>query len=198
MRRVGKYILILPEGWCEYNYAMALKKSLPRDKQRSISVEMPSPGAKNTVKHLMQKAVRLKAKAKQDKNPYDAVWLFFDNDNQSGLKDVFRKLKLLEIRIAYCSISIEHWFILHLEDIRTPFANSDEALRKIKMLWRSHFNSDYHKTTIKHFDKLKEDLDTAAKRAEQIWKQAEKDGIPIEERNPYFTIPDLISYFTSL
>ncbi|GMU86499.1 MAG: hypothetical protein AMXMBFR48_17410 [Ignavibacteriales bacterium] len=159
---------------------------------------MPSPGAKNTVKQLIQKAVRLKVKAKQDKNPYDAVWLFFDNDNQPGLKDVFRKLKLLDIKIAYSSISIEHLFVLHLENIRTPFANSDETLRKIKPLWRSHFNSDYHKTTIKHFEKLKENLDTAVKRAEQIRKQAEKDGIPIEERNPYFTIPDLISYFTSL
>lgn len=51
MRRAGQHILIIPEGWCEYNYAQAFKHSLPRDKQRSISVEMPKPenrGKQNT------------------------------------------------------------------------------------------------------------------------------------------------------
>ncbi len=31
MKSVGKHILIIPEGWCEYNYAQALKQSMPRD-----------------------------------------------------------------------------------------------------------------------------------------------------------------------
>ncbi len=56
MRRAGKYILIIPEGWCEYNYAQALKHSLPRDKQRSISVEMPNPNNKNRA-HTLSSAV---------------------------------------------------------------------------------------------------------------------------------------------
>lgn len=198
MKQAGKYILILPEEVCEYNYAKALRNSLPRDKQRSISVEMPSPGSKNTAGQLYSKALRLTAKAKKDKNPFDAVWLLFDNDNQADLKNIFRKLQSEGINIGYSSISIEHWFLLHLENIRTPFLNSGQALRKIETLWQNYFNSEYHKSKLNHFEMLKENLDQAIQRAEQIRIQAEQDEIPIEERNPYFTLPELIMYFREL
>lgn len=198
MKQAGKYILIIPEGWCEYNYAQSLKSSLPRDKQRSISVEMPRPDYKNTAVQLLSKAVRLITKAKKDKNPYDAVWLFFDNDNQTELEHVFRKIESAGIKMAYSSISIEHWFILHLENIRTPYINSRQALRKIESLWEDRFNKEYHKTKVNHFKSLKDYLETAIQRAEQITTHSEEDDIPLAQRNPYFTVQELITFFRGL
>jgi len=47
MRCVAKRIMIIVEGLSEYRYAEALKRSLPKDKQRAISVELPKPSNEN-------------------------------------------------------------------------------------------------------------------------------------------------------
>lgn len=129
MRKTGQHILIIPEGWCEYNYAQALKHSLPRDKQRSISIEMSKPNNENNAFQLLDKANKMIRKAKQDKNSYDAVWIFFDNDNQPNLAAFFQKLSNTPAQIAYSSICIEHWFIILLFIWKT-------IVRPIKMLIR--------------------------------------------------------------
>lgn len=154
MRRAGKHILIIPEGWCEYNYAQALKASLPRDKQRSISVEMPKPNSENKALQLLGKAQTMLKKATRDKNPFDAIWIFFDNDNQPNLAQYFNRLNN-SIRIAYSSICFEHWFIIHLENNRRSHPTADHALQRIEILWRNQFNQEYDKTQINHFEKLK-------------------------------------------
>ena len=56
MKKVSKRILIIPEGWCEYNYAQALKASLEKSKQRGVTVEMPKPNNEN--KALLDNSVR--------------------------------------------------------------------------------------------------------------------------------------------
>lgn len=101
MIRAGKHILIIPEGWCEYNYAQALKTSLPRNKQRSISVEMPRPDNENSVSQLLDKAWTMLQKARHDKNPYDVIWVFFDNDGQTNLAQCFQRLNNSPVKIAY-------------------------------------------------------------------------------------------------
>lgn len=198
MRCAGKHILIVPEGWCEYSYAQALKYSLPRDKQRSISVEMPKPNNENSASRLLDKAEMAIKKAKRDKNPYDTVWILFDNDNQPNLVSFFQRLKSSFVKIAYSCICIEHWFIMHFEDNRQAYQDARQALQRIKTLWHSQFNQDYHKTKIMHFEKLKERMPIAMNRASAIKQQAEADEIPITKRNPFFTIQDLINYFQKL
>lgn len=198
MRRAGQHILIIPEGWCEYNYAQALKNSLPRDKQRSISVEMPKPNNENTAFQLLDKAEIMIKKARRDKNPYNAVWIFFDNDNQPNLAGFFQRLSNTQVQIAYSSMCIEHWFIIHFEDNRQAYPNAQQALQRIETLWQNNFNQPYHKTKIIHFEKLKSNLATAMERANAITQQAEADETPIANRNPFFTIQNFIQFFQSL
>jgi len=198
MKSAGKYILIIPEGWCEYNYAQALKQSLPRDKQRSISIEMPKPGNENSAFQLLDKAEGMIKKAKRNKNPYDAVWVFFDNDNQPNLATFFQRLSNTPVQIAYSSMCIEHWFIIHLENNRQVYQNAHQALQRIEALWQQYFNQSYHKTKVNHFEKLKENLTTAIKRANTITQQAEADAMPVANRNPFFTIQNFIHFFQSL
>ncbi|MEW6005464.1 MAG: RloB family protein [Stygiobacter sp.] len=198
MKRAGQHILIIPEGWCEYNYAQALKNSLPRDKQRSISVEMPKPNNENNAFQLLAKAEKMIKKARQDNNPYDAVWIFFDNDNQPNLPDFFQSLSNTKVQIAYSSICIEHWFIIHLEDNRQAYQNALQALQRIENLWHQHFNQTYHKTKVNHFEQLKGNLTTAIERATSITQQADADAIPMFNRNPFFTIQKFIQFFQSL
>lgn len=198
MRRAGQHILIIPEGWCEYNYAQAFKHSLPRDKQRSISVEMPKPNNENSAFQLLDKAEVMIKKAKRDKNPYDAVWIFFDNDNQPNLPAFFQKLSNTPVNIAYSSMCIEHWFIIHFENNRQAYQNAHQALQRIETLWQQHFNQTYHKTKVNHFEKLKGNLTTAMERANSITQQAEANVTPVFNRNPFFTIQKFIQFFQSL
>lgn len=198
MRRAGQHILIIPEGWCEYNYAQALKHSLPRDKQRSISVEMPKPNNENSAFQLLYKAEIMIKKARRDKNPYDAVWIFFDNDNQPNLAGFFQKLSNTPVQIAYSCMCIEHWFIIHFENNRQAYQNAHQALQRIETLWQNIFNQPYHKTKINHFEKLNESLATAMERANTITLQAEVDETPLADRNPFFTIQNFIQFFQSL
>lgn len=198
MRRAGQHILIIPEGWCEYNYAQALKHSLPRDKQRSISVEMPKPNNENSAFQLLDKAEVMIKKARRDNNPYDAVWIFFDNDNQPNLAAFFQRLANTTVQIAFSSICIEHWFIIHLENNHQAYHNAHQGLQRIETLWQLHFNQNYHKTKVNHYKMLKDNLSVAMQRADAITLQAEADVIPVANRNPFFTIQHFIQFFQNL
>lgn len=198
MKTVGKHILIIPEGWCEYNYAQTLKKSLSREKQRSILVEMPKPNNENNALQLLNKPRLLSAKARRDKNPYDAIWIFFDNDNQPYLTDIFNQLSSEIIQVAYSCISIEHWFLIHLEDNRQAFLNSTQAEKKLQSLWKKHFNQRYHKTKLNHYQILKSLQSNAIRVSKAIRMHNEIENIPQSKRNPYFTIDQMINYFDSL
>jgi len=198
MRRVGKHILIIPEGWCEYNYAQSLKHSLSRDKQRSISVEMPKPNNENSAFQLLAKAEAMIKNARRDKNPYDAVWIFFDNDNQPNLTPFFQRLNNSSVQIAYSSICIEHWFIIHFENNRQSYRNAHHTLQRIETLWYNYFFQPYHKTKINHFEKLKYKMPFAIDRATQIKRQSEANEMQMASRNPYFTIQEFIQFFQNL
>lgn len=198
MKQAGLRILILPEGWCEYFYAMALKNELPRDKQRGIGIEIPKPDGKTTALQLLHKALQAQTNAKRERNTYDAIWLFFDHDNQPQLGLFFESLLKTDIKMAYSSLCIEHWFIMHLVDDRSPNTSSAQVIAKLDALWQKHFKQAYHKTKLKHFEILKPYLPQAMQRAEAISRQAEGDGPALAALNPYFTLPAFIRYFRSL
>ncbi|MBA3900375.1 MAG: RloB domain-containing protein [Bacteroidetes bacterium] len=184
-------ILVLCEGETEYFYAKALQMELPRDLQRVISIEIDY-NAKNDPRNLAKEAKKRKEKARKEGNPFDKVWLFFDNDNWPQLKEAFEIIHREGFQIAYSSICIEHWFILHFENCGRAFQNGDEALSYIKRLW-----PEYHKTRIKHYSFLKDKLNEAISRAAVLRNNSSPDRL-LHEKNPYFTIDKLIEYFAEL
>jgi hypothetical protein len=159
---------------------------------------MPKPNNENNASQLLAKAESMIQKANRDKNPYDAVWIFFDNDNQTNLSAFFQKQIRSNVQIAYSSICIEHWFIIHLQDVRQAYPNAQQALERLKTLWQNQFQQDYHKTKINHYERLKAFIPTAILRANQINRQANNQNIPLANRNPYFTIQEFIGFFQNL
>lgn len=198
MKSVSKRILVIPEGWCEYNYAQSLKQSLPRDKQRSISIEMPRPTSENSALQLLEMAKRMIKKAISEKNPFDAVWIFLDNDGQPNLETFYHKVNTASILMAYSSICIEHWFLLHFEENRMAFQNARQAYVKLESSWQNFFKQPYHKTKIAHFELLKDKMPIAMERVNRIKIQAQADEIPFAHRNPFFTVDEFILFFKSL
>lgn len=193
MRRLKVYkrILILCEGMTEYYYAKSLQKELPRDLQRSINLEIfdQKPNDPRSLALAAWKRVSL---GKKDGNGYDAVWLFFDHDHWPQLSKAFDLIKRDKFRIAFTVICIEHWFILHFENCGRAFQNAEEATRYLTRLW-----PEYHKTRINAYSELKDQLDIAIDRA-KILNRNQEDGIALMNRNPYFSIHELIMFFEDL
>lgn len=188
INKPNKRILILCEGVTEYLYAKSLQSELPRNLQRSISIEIDY-NSRNDPKSLAEAGRQRKRKARKERNSYDSVWLFFDHDNWPQLEAAFKIVDSEGFCIAYSAMCIEHWFILHFENCGRSFQNGTEALRFLKTKW-----PEYHKTRLKHYELLKEDLDTAIDRAKTLRKNVQTD-LPKHERNPYFTIDKLIDFF---
>lgn len=189
--RLNKRILILCEGMTEYIYARSLQMELPRTLQRSVSVEIFYPD-QNDPKSLAMEARRRVNEANRERNPFDHVWLFFDHDNWPQLADAFRIIDREGYQIAYTSICIEHWFILHFEHCGRAFRTGEEALRYLNRLW-----PEYHKTRTNAYKELKERLELAIDRANMLNRNGQVD-LPTAERNPYFTVQALIGFFNKL
>lgn len=190
LRRPNKRILILCEGVTEELYAKSLREDLPRQIQRSISVEV-SVGDQHDPLNLVKEAISKSKKATKEKNAYDSVWLFFDHDNWPQLREAFELIESEGFQSAYTSLCMEHWFILHFEDCGRAFQRGEEALRHLRNLWPA-----YHKTKLNHYAALKSNLPVAVERVNRINKREQE--IALFERNPYCTIPDLIAFFRTL
>jgi hypothetical protein len=189
--KVNERILILCEGMTEYIYAKSLQRDLPRNQQRGISVEIIYQ-TQNDPKSLALEAKKKVKIAQRERNPYNTVWLFFDNDNSPNLQEAFFIINKEGFRVAYTSICFEHWFILHFESCGRSFNSGYEALKYLQKLW-----PQYHKTKSNPYMELKNKLDQAVKRAEMILRN-KADNQEIFEMNPYFTVHELISFFEQL
>jgi hypothetical protein len=189
--KVNKRILILCEGVTEYIYAKSLQRDLPRSQQRSISVEIIYQ-TQNDPRSLALSARKKVKAAQRDRNPYDTVWLFFDNDNSPNLAEAFRIISSEGFQIAYTSICIEHWFILHFENCGRSFGSGQEALTYLQKLW-----PNYHKTKSNPYVELKDRLEQAISYAELIVRN-KVDNLEIFEMNPYFTLKEFVDFFTKL
>lgn len=184
----GKRILIFCEGMTEYLYATSLKRELSRAVQRGIQIDIDHHADGNPLT-MVTTAIRKEKLAIKEKTPYNAIWLFFDHDNNPWLSKAFRMIRKNKFRIAYSAICIEHWFILHLENCNRAFQTPKQALKHLQEIWPA-----YHKTKSKHYDYLKDRLPRAIKRAKTIRHNADK-SLPIERHNPYFSVDKLVGFF---
>jgi hypothetical protein len=189
--RPNRRILVLCEGLTEYLYAKALQMELPRTIQRSVSVDI-SLGKQPDPKSLVLEAKRKVSTAKKERNPYEAIWLFFDHDNQPQLREAFELMEKEGFKMAYSSICIEHWFIMHFENCGRAFANGDEAVKYLRK-----YIPDYHKTKTNAFKVLRDRLEDAIIRVDLLIKKIDEEQ-RIEQRNPFFTINDFLRYIEGI
>jgi hypothetical protein len=190
LRKPNKRILILCEGVTEQLYATSLRFDLPRSQQRSISVDIVKGGEQNPL-HLFKEAMAKRKKAQKEKNPYDSIWLFFDHDNWPQLQEALHKMEKEGFKLAYTALCLEHWFILHYQDCGRAFQKGEEVVGHLKKFW-----TNYHKTKLNHYALLRDMMEEAMERANRI--NLRQQEVPLFQRNPYCTIPDLIAYFRSL
>lgn len=190
-RRINKRVLLLCKGFNEYTYAKGLRMELPRSLQRDISIEIFHQ-VKNDPKGLVAEAKKKVAAARKDRNPFDVVWLFFDNDISDQLSEVFMMIKREKFELAYSSMYFEQWLILHFEECDRTFAKREEAIFYLQNLW-----PEYSRTRTNVYKDLNGRLEIAIKRAEVINGNQNME-LSMCTRNPYFTIKSLIDFFREL
>ena len=149
VKRLQKRILILCEGETERIYLDSLKNTLNRDIQRHIEINIKKAKCSEPA-NIIKEAMTKRKTAKQELQPYDAIWLVFDDDNRSSIESLFAKAQKENFRIAYNSISIELWFILHFEKTAKAFNSAAEAEAHLKK-----YCKQYSKTNPAIFETLK-------------------------------------------
>jgi len=149
IRKIKQRILILCEGYTEEIYLKGLKYTLNRDVQRDISIII-TKSSDTEPEMVLKEAIAKKKRAESELQPYKEIWLVFDDDSRKNLKTVFSDAKKNDIKIAYSSISIEFWFLLHFEKKAKVYADADKAGNQFK----THIHG-YYKTMPDIYDILK-------------------------------------------
>jgi hypothetical protein len=149
LKRLQKRILILCEGETEKIYLDSIKSELNRETQRSIEINIKKAKCSEPAS-IIKEALTKQKVAKQEKQPYDNIWLVFDDDNRPNIDTLFAKAQKEGFSIAYSSISIELWFILHFERVAKDFNSASEAESYLKK-----YLKHYTKTNTGLFQLLK-------------------------------------------
>jgi RloB-like protein len=188
-----KSVLILCEGLTEKQYLQSIKNTLPRNKQRGIKIDIECY-KKRDPKNLVIEASRRKHKAKKEGVAYQNVWVVFDHDNLPDRDVAFRQAMKEKIQIAFTSISIEVWFLMHFKPLVLFFTNGDSAKRHLA---QNHIpNYQPGKTNIWDHLGLKRTNDAIinAKQIRIIKEHEIQSGANIWDLNPYTTLDKLVEF----
>jgi len=181
VRQVFDSFLVVCEGETEVNYLKGYKQTLSREKQRTLKIEPVKAVGTDCLSIVNEAIARLKA-AKRENIPFKEVWAFFDDDNQPEIVNAFSKAKANGIRIAFSSICLELWFLLHFEYTSRQFMDSDEVTSLLKNHW-----SDYRKPAFDSWARLKANTLTAKTNSLKL-RKATCSSTDLECHNPFTNI----------
>ncbi len=165
LRKINPRILILCEGETEKLYLNGLLSTLDRQIQRDISIIVQK--AYQTEPQMMFKeAIAKKKKGISEQQPYKEIWLVFDDDNRTNFKTIFSEAQRNNFKIAYSSISVELWFLLHFEKRAHIFSGAGKAKSYLEK-----YIHGYHETIPGLYDTLLTKYMYAKSNAEWLRKQ---------------------------
>ncbi|MFN0176995.1 MAG: RloB family protein [Saprospiraceae bacterium] len=116
----------------EYWYFKSLDETLDEEAGVRLSI-YPDQADQEEIRQTGQKGVKtdpksLCAKATeklQNEEGINEAWIVIDKDRHPGLEATFSEAASTGVRIAFSSVSFEHWLLLHFEKNDTAFEKSD-------------------------------------------------------------------------
>ncbi|MEH0157892.1 RloB family protein [Limibacter armeniacum] len=197
VKTLRQRVLILCEGaQTEPNYFNGLKHDMKlRRRLSAVDIEVYQP-KQYTPLGLIREAITKKKKALSKRNPYDAIWLVFDRDFHRHIEEVFDMCYKNDVQIAYSNICFELWFLLHFEQVTSPF---NKCKNLISYLHDEH-NLRYQKNG-KNYEQFKELTQQAianARLLESYHEYNTKTKGPKYEWNPYTNVYELVEYLLDL
>jgi hypothetical protein len=191
-RKVSKRrVLVLCEGKTEKIYLEGLRRSLPKQLQRDIDLDITKAKEGEPVKSINELKRRV-AKAKKEQQPYMDYWMVFDDDNRN-VNEIFGLLHDAKASYVYNSIAIEFWFLLHYRNTARQFQSADEAIEELEKDYGA-----YSKTDRNLWGKMSPHYETARQRAGTIRDNHERDETDIPDCKPYSNMDLLIERIKEL
>lgn len=144
-------------------------------------------------------AINLVKIAREYGSDCDEVWAVFDKDGYTKHEKAFENAKKRGrskkvVNIAFSSIAIEHWILLHYEQNKTAFNKSRDVINYLSD--RGYFVEDPKDENAPIYSQLQEKTETAIQNAAWLRMEMEtelqaNDG-KFYELNPYVTIDELV------
>jgi RloB-like protein len=130
-RSTKRTIYILTEGHTEEAYFSRIGEIIGTEDDWKYAVTVQ---VREIVSGSKTDPINIVKEAKKSKPNYDEIWVVFDKDRQRDDKNeaAFALASKSKIRIAFSSISFEHWLILHFEKNSFAFQRSDCESRSTK------------------------------------------------------------------
>ena len=116
-------LLIVCEGEkTEPNYFKSMDLDLPKG-----IVDLHVVGEGDNTINVVESAIELRNKAKDDRNPFDHVWVVFDRDSfpAERFNDAVFLARRENINCAYSNEAFELWYLLHFEFYNTAISRHD-------------------------------------------------------------------------
>ena len=163
------------------------------------SEEEKNQGLDKQGESIKTDAINLVNIARKYSSDYDEVWAVFDKDGYTKHEEAFENAQKAErgekvVNIAFSSIAIEHWILLHYEQNKMAFNKSEDVTDYLK--GQEYFLDDPKDSETLIYSQLKEKTETAIQNAAWLRMEMEtelqaNDG-KIYELNPYVTVDELV------
>ena len=193
-RPINERILILCEGRkTEPNYFKGIRQDKMHSRKLAALQIVVQDTMKNTAKELVAEAIALIKEAKQERNPYDSVWIIVDKDGYTKHPESFDRAKAYGIHICFSSPCFEYWILLHFEYTTAPFRNCEEVIDRLRLYIQGYEKAGHHYELLRNFMKI------AADRGSKVIAHQKEVGIgQIWTHNPYTDVGILVGKLLTL
>lgn len=192
-RSVRPRLLILCEGETERNYFKAMREDEDY-KSKMAATDITILTAKSpTPEQIVKEAIKKGKEAKQEKNPYQTIWVVFDHDNHPHRKNAYDNAIKDKIKVAFSAICFETWYLLHFEKSAKPYPNASKLIVTLKKYY-----PNYQKAKQNDFLNLKPNLSEAMENASWLRKRMEDDDTHITDYNPWTDVDLLMTDLNNL
>jgi len=205
-KSIKKTVYILTEGKTEEAYFARIGEILGNDTDWKYSVTVE---VREIIDGSKTDPVKMVKEAKEHKGSFSEIWVVFDKDRERDIlneKAIALALKS-KIKIAFSSISFEHWIILHFEKSTFAFQRSDCESRSTNAVpvicvcggticastyIKQNYYPTFYKAKSKLFDELKSNSVNAIENA--AWLRLHKSPFTdIHTLNPYSDVDILLA-----
>lgn len=191
-RQIKKRILILCE---DKKSSLLYFKSFRHDDifkrhLSAVSVEVYHPENYSPL-GLVKDAIIRREKEKEEKNPYDEIWVVFDKDKHTNIREAYELARTESIKIAISIICFEFWVLLHYGFTTMPFKDCDDIIKHIE----KNYFAKYKKCS-NCFEELRDKIYDAIEYAKQVDKSVKNEldrGAKVFELSAYTNVHHLVS-----
>jgi hypothetical protein len=155
---------------------------------RVSSLDVRIDGAGFNTLSLVQKAINLKKKAIEDKEPFDHVWVVMDRDSfpACNFNNCLQLASENEIEVAYSNEAFEIWYILHFKYQTTGMQRGSYYKILSKLL-----GERYKKDDKNMYERIRDKQQDAIRNAKRLLNEYGPTHNP-EKDNPCTTVFKLV------